>query len=146
MKCLDREPFPALVMLILSLMLGGFALANLGCQSFAAINASQLTAEQKATAKLFAVEETWVNAKVALADTLTELAGQGIRVPENVAKRMLQARDAGNRALVLARVALARRDSALLATAIAAIRTATTTLTRETAAAALSPEPGDPDS
>jgi hypothetical protein len=86
----------------------------LGClgPSFAQIEAAKLTPAEKARAKLFVAEESWVNAKIVLADTITDLGIAGLSIPITARARILSVRDAGNLALSGARLALARGDVA----------------------------------
>ncbi len=98
-------------LIVLALAIGSSTQGCLG-PSFAQIEAAQLTPAEQARAKLFVAEEAWVNAKIILADTLTDLGIAGISIPVTARARILSVRDAGNLALSGARLALARGEVA----------------------------------
>ncbi len=107
--------FRTRVALALTLLIA--ALASYGSQgclgpSLAAIEAAKLTPAEEARAKLFVAEENWVNAKIILADTITDLGIAGISIPASARVRILAVRDAGNLALSASRLALATGDIA----------------------------------
>ena len=86
----------------------GLMLALPGCvaDQLRQIEASTLSAQQKAEASLHAVEQSWVSAKVALADVLTDLTLLGLEVDTDTKRRLRQVLYGGNVALKLARAAL----------------------------------------
>ena len=98
-------------LIVLALAIGSSTQGCLG-PSFAEIEAAKLTPAEEARAKLFVAQESWVNAKIVLADTITDLGIAGISIPASARVRILSVRDAGNLALSGARLALAIGDIA----------------------------------
>jgi S1-C subfamily serine protease len=120
----------------LLLVLLALAMLSLGCPTtFADIDASSMSAAEKASLKLYAAEGAWVEAKTVAADALSELALVGIQVSPTQAARILAAREAGNLALSQARLALGRGDigaAGAFASGLRSLQAATRTLQGET--------------
>jgi hypothetical protein len=114
-----------------AVLLGTLALALSGC--LPQVDFSRLTQEQEARAKLFAAEQLWVNAKVTLADVLTDLVvDHNVALPAAVKAALRIARDAGDAALAAAAMALAGGDLGGFTKALQDLAQATTSLAGET--------------
>ena len=120
-----------------------------GCPSqLGAIADSSLTAADKASASLFVIEKAWVNAKVALADTLTDLSLLGVSVGVEAKIRIRNGLRIGNQALDAAHAAIALGEvsttSGRLASALSALQAATRALAGQTTALSAPPTGGTP--
>ncbi len=125
--------------LILVLLVTLLSLGLSGCPTtFSAIDESALSEQDKALAKLFAAETSWVQAKEVLANVLTELAFVEIKLSPDVKGRIKAVLAGGNRAVDAARLALARGDGSLeglFASALRSLQSATRSLLRATSEA-----------
>lgn len=126
------------MVLLLTLSLG---LAT-GCASpFSAIDESALSEQDKATAKLYSAESSWVQAKSILADVLTELTFAGVQLDPGLKLRLKQVLAGGNQAISAAAMALPRGDTSATGLFAASLRTLQSAIRSLIAATPVIPAP-----
>lgn len=131
-----RSRFP-LFFLVILILLGSVGLGAEGCLGgqIQEIDSSDLSEQDKASAKLFMAESAWVQAKNVLADVLTELRLAGITLSNEQNEQIKAAIAAGNRTLKQAQAMLERSDisaASMFATTLRSLQTATRNLSAQT--------------